>query len=56
MSIDPHAPPLRGSLPPEGAAFSPWGGPAMKTSPHAPPLRGSLPPEGARFHLGAARR
>jgi len=26
----PHAPPLRGSLPPEGAAFSSWGGPAMK--------------------------
>ena len=49
MSIDPHAPPLRGSLPPEGAAFSPWGGPAMKTSPHAPPLRGSLPPEGGAF-------
>jgi inner membrane protein len=27
----PHAPPLRGSLPPEGAAFSSWGGPAMKS-------------------------
>ena len=26
----PHAPPLRGSLPPEGAAFSSWGGPATK--------------------------
>src|SRR5690606_16396437 len=27
--MDPHAPPLRGSLPPEGAV-SPWGGPAAK--------------------------
>jgi excinuclease ABC subunit A len=27
--MGPHAPPLRGSLPPEGAA-SPWGGPAAK--------------------------
>ncbi|WP_255593295.1 DEAD/DEAH box helicase [Acidovorax sp. sic0104] len=45
---DPHAPPLRGSLPPEGAAVLPWGGPAAKRhDPHAPPLRGSLPPEGA---------
>ncbi|PJM69309.1 hypothetical protein CV751_15930 [Achromobacter ruhlandii] len=25
----PHAPPLRGSLPPKGA-FLPWGGPATK--------------------------
>ena len=32
MRNNPHAPPLRGSLPPEGAAFSSWGGPAMKTS------------------------
>ncbi|AUZ19935.1 hypothetical protein AL509_29730 [Achromobacter xylosoxidans] len=32
----PHAPPLRGSLPPEGA-FLPWGGPAAKKEggPHA---------------------
>ena len=30
MANDPHAPPLRGSLPPEGAAFSSWGGPATK--------------------------
>ncbi len=30
MAHDPHAPPLRGSLPPEGAAFSSWGGPATK--------------------------
>ncbi|WP_298208491.1 cell envelope integrity protein CreD [Acidovorax sp.] len=30
MGGGPHAPPLRGSLPPEGAAFSSWGGPAMK--------------------------
>ena len=29
--IDPHAPPLRGSLPPEGAD-SPWGGPAANRS------------------------
>ena len=28
--MSPHAPPLRGSLPPEGAAFSSWGGPATK--------------------------
>ena len=30
----PHAPPLRGSLPPEGAAFLPWGGPAAKRTAH----------------------
>jgi molybdopterin molybdotransferase len=45
----PHAPPLRGSLPPEGAE-PPWerpGGGLSAPSPHAPPLRGSLPPEGA---------
>ncbi|AXA76764.1 hypothetical protein CE206_10005 [Achromobacter xylosoxidans] len=48
----PHAPPLRGSLPPEGA-FLPWGGPAAKKDPHAPPLRGSLPPpRGGVFALG----
>ncbi|MGV3729043.1 branched-chain amino acid ABC transporter ATP-binding protein/permease [Hydrogenophaga sp.] len=35
-SLDPHAPPLRGSLPPEGAA-PPWGGPAAGLDPHAPP-------------------
>ncbi|WP_332748836.1 PulJ/GspJ family protein [Hydrogenophaga sp.] len=29
----PHAPPLRGSLPP-GGAVSPWGGPAAKRCPH----------------------
>ncbi|QHE75739.1 holo-ACP synthase [Hydrogenophaga sp. PBL-H3] len=29
---DPHAPPLRGSLPPEGAD-SPWGGPAANHQP-----------------------
>ncbi len=49
MTDNPHAPPLRGSLPPKGAAFSSWGGPAMATNPHAPPLRGSPPPEGAAF-------
>ncbi|QCB47614.1 hypothetical protein E5678_17220 [Hydrogenophaga sp. PAMC20947] len=32
----PHAPPLRGSLPPKGAD-SPWGGPAMNR--RAPTLR-----------------
>jgi 4-methylaminobutanoate oxidase (formaldehyde-forming) len=43
----PHAPPLHGSLPPEGA-LAPWGGPAaLVNGPHAPPLHGSLPPEGA---------
>ncbi|QNP58309.1 cell envelope integrity protein CreD [Paenacidovorax monticola] len=30
MGNGPHAPPLRGSLPPEGAAFLSGGGPAMK--------------------------
>jgi branched-chain amino acid transport system ATP-binding protein len=50
-ALDPHAPPLRGSLPPEGAA-PPWGGPAEGLDPHAPPLRGSLPPEGAGPALG----
>ncbi|WP_236749950.1 DEAD/DEAH box helicase [Acidovorax carolinensis] len=30
----PHAPPLRGSLPPEGDAFLPWGGPAAKRTAH----------------------
>jgi len=34
----PHAPPLRGSLPPEGAD-SPWGGPAANPGP-ADPFRG----------------
>ncbi|MEX1168095.1 MAG: UDP-N-acetylmuramate:L-alanyl-gamma-D-glutamyl-meso-diaminopimelate ligase, partial [Hydrogenophaga sp.] len=38
--IAPHAPPLRGSLPPE-EAVSPWGGPAAKLDPHASPLRGT---------------
>jgi ATP-dependent DNA helicase RecQ len=45
--LSPHAPPLHGSLPPEGAA-PPWGGPAAGTvTPYTPPLHGSLPPEGA---------
>ncbi len=37
----PHAPPLRGSLPPKGAD-SPWGGPAANPGPHpgADPFRG----------------
>ena len=45
--LSPHAPPLRGSLPPKGAGPAlgrPSGSP---DDPHAPPLRGSLPPEGA---------
>ncbi|MEX1168134.1 MAG: L-glutamate gamma-semialdehyde dehydrogenase [Hydrogenophaga sp.] len=49
---DPHAPPLRGSLPPEGAGPAlgrPGSGPV---DPHAPPLRGSLPPEGVGPALG----
>jgi molybdopterin molybdotransferase len=50
--VSPHAPPLRGSLPPEGADLA-WGGPALRSDgPHAPPLRGSLPPEGAEPVLG----
>ncbi len=50
--MSPHAPPLRGSLPPEGAGLA-WGGPAQRPmSPHAPPLRGSLPPEGAGLAWG----
>ncbi|OAD41468.1 hypothetical protein LPB72_12505 [Hydrogenophaga crassostreae] len=52
MRLDPHAPPLRGSLPPEGAVPAlgrPGGRPG---DPHAPPLRGSLPPEGAGPALG----
>ena len=44
--MSPHAPPLRGSLPPEGAD-SPWGGPAANPDPQALPQQGSLPPEGA---------
>jgi len=43
LHMSPHAPPLRGSLPPEGADPA-WGGPAPdRMSPHALPLRGSLP-------------
>ena len=33
----PHAPPLRGSLPPKGDAFLPWGGPAAKRTAHIGP-------------------
>ncbi len=40
--MSPDAPPLHGSLPPEGAN-SPWGGPAGNCSPPTPPLHGSLP-------------
>jgi molybdopterin molybdotransferase len=50
--VGPHAPPLRGSLPPEGADLA-WGGPALRSDgPPAPPLRGSLPPEGADLAWG----
>ncbi len=38
---DPHAPPLRGSLPPKGNDPA-WGGPAPDRDPHAPALRGSM--------------
>ncbi|PKO41977.1 MAG: aminoacetone oxidase family FAD-binding enzyme [Betaproteobacteria bacterium HGW-Betaproteobacteria-3] len=41
IETNPHAPPLRGSLPPEGAHFT-LGRPGGETNPHAPPLRGSL--------------
>ncbi len=51
MTYGPHAPPLRGSLPPKGARFA-LGRPGGEIYPHAPPLRGSLPPKGARFALG----
>ena len=30
----PHAPPLHGSLPPQGGRLSPWGGPATKAPLH----------------------
>ncbi len=58
LKNSPHAPlAAQGPLPPKGAAFSSWGGPAMKNGPHAPlAAQGPLPPEGAAFHLGAARR
>jgi len=38
---DPHAPPLRGSLPPEGADLARGRPFAAVADPHAPPLRGS---------------
>ncbi|WP_372661993.1 molybdopterin molybdotransferase MoeA, partial [Hydrogenophaga sp.] len=47
----PHAPPLRGSLPPEGAEPA-LGRPGDGLDPHAPPPHGSLPPEGAEPALG----
>ena len=54
------APPLHGSLPPEGAN-SPWGGPAVNCASHAsltpvrfgaPPLQGSLPGAAATASAG----
>ncbi|MDP2263483.1 MAG: oxidoreductase [Hydrogenophaga sp.] len=47
QELRPHAPPLRGSLPPEGADLARERPFAAVPDPHAPPLRGSLPPEGA---------
>jgi hypothetical protein len=38
MSQDPHTPPLRGSLPPEGAE-PPWGGPAAARAVRIPLVR-----------------
>jgi 4-hydroxymandelate oxidase len=50
--MNPHTPPLRGSLPPEGADLA-RGGPSLRSlNPHTPPLRGSLPPEGADLARG----
>ena len=55
MTDNPHTPPLRGSLPPEGAAFSSWGGPAMKTSLLAVALLlTALPPVAAQAQTAAA--
>ena len=55
MSIDPHAPPLRGSLPPAGVAFSSWGGPAMKTALLAAALLlTAVPPVAAQAPTAAA--
>ena len=47
MFLTPHAPPLRGSLPPGGADPAGGGPVPDPLNPHAPPLRGSLPPGGA---------
>ncbi|MDH6183308.1 bifunctional [glutamate--ammonia ligase]-adenylyl-L-tyrosine phosphorylase/[glutamate--ammonia-ligase] adenylyltransferase [Polaromonas sp. CG_23.6] len=53
LDCSPHAPPLCGSLPPEGATApaawqSQFRSPGLQgDDPHAPPLCGSLPPEGA---------
>ena len=46
----PHAPPLRESLPPEGA-FLPWGGPAAKRPPRSAATRVAAP-RGGVFALG----
>ncbi len=54
--MSPHAPPLRGSLPPEGAGLA-WGGPAQSAG--APTLaasRAALPPEGAGLAWGGPAR
>ncbi|MBC7444942.1 MAG: kynureninase [Polaromonas sp.] len=50
-SSGPHAPPLGGSRPPEGADTA-LGRPGESTCPHALPLRGPLPPGGADTALG----
>ncbi len=48
----PHAPPLRGSLPPRRGRFCLGAAWRQEKGPHAPPLRGSLPPEGAFLPWG----
>lgn len=54
MRIYPHAPHSVWSLPPEGAAFSSWGGPAMKTSLLAAALLlATLPPLTAQAQSAA---
>ncbi|MBA4267056.1 MAG: hypothetical protein C0453_18415 [Comamonadaceae bacterium] len=53
--VDPHAPPLRGSLPPEGADLA-WGGPAQGLlTPTLCRCAGRCPPRGLTL-LGAALR
>ncbi|PJM91027.1 hypothetical protein CV044_00690 [Achromobacter ruhlandii] len=47
----PHAPPLRGSLPPKGA-FLPWGGPAAKIAPTLRRCAVAAPPKGAFLPWG----
>jgi hypothetical protein len=37
------------TLPPEGAPFAPWGGPAALSTPTLAAGAAALPPEGAQF-------